>query len=372
MEPHFLQRCLELALRGGTAVMPNPRVGAVLVHQGSILAEGWHEHYGGPHAEVNCLNLVDDPQLLAASTLYVSLEPCSHHGKTPPCADLIIRKGIKHVVIGSEDPNPKVAGRGIKRLQESGIAVELADDPAPFRASNAAFWCNQLQQRPYITLKWAQTADGKMGTRGQRLHITGPEAQAFTHQLRASHQAILVGAGTALADQPSLATRSYPGSNPLRVVLDREGALIVQNFTLPGGGPSLLLTRLGAPHLPQGFVPMPTGMQVHQALHAYPHAHWLLPSLPLELWDDLSLLFAALYTQLGIGSILVEGGALLAQAMLQASLYDQLFVLQAPSTAPEGDVLAPNLPPTVALHYHGQLGHDQLLASFAPTQKPLV
>ena len=156
----YLQRCLQLAQMGGTHVGPNPQVGAVLVHKNRIIGEGFHAYYGGPHAEVMAVEKVSDPSLLPEATLYVSLEPCNHHGKTPPCTDLILRNKIPRVVIGCLDPDPRVSGGGVARLREHGVDVQLAENTMDFVYPNRAFFVNQQCKRPYITLKWAQTQNG--------------------------------------------------------------------------------------------------------------------------------------------------------------------------------------------------------------------
>ncbi len=219
----YLHRCYTLAKNGRYNVAPNPMVGAVLATENEILSEGFHQQYGGPHAEPNCLQSVN--HIPANATLYVSLEPCSHFGKTPPCANLIIDRGIKRVVIGNLDPNPQVAGNGIKKLEEAGIEVLVANHPIG-EELNKTFNYFHRNKKPYITLKWAQTADGFIGTgTHERLHISNPVSNQWVHQLRAQHQAILVGYNTALLDNPSLDCRHVDGKNPIPFVLDPKLAL---------------------------------------------------------------------------------------------------------------------------------------------------
>ena len=246
----YMSRCLQLARLGEYYVAPNPMVGAVLVESrdervGSreiILGEGWHEQYGGPHAEPNCLRNAEEnyPEGIdyKRCTLYVSLEPCSHYGKTPPCAELIIKKGIGRVVVGCLDPNPKVAGRGVRMMQEAGIEVYVGVLEDECRELNKRFFCLQEKGRPYVTLKWAQTADGYIDVRrigdeakGGRqeastpLIISTPLMKQLVHQQRAENMAIMVGTNTVLMDNPRLLTTHWSGRNPIRVTLDRHGVL---------------------------------------------------------------------------------------------------------------------------------------------------
>ena len=246
----YMSRCLQLARLGEYYVAPNPMVGAVLVESrdervGSreiILGEGWHEQYGGPHAEPNCLRNAEEnyPEGIdyKRCTLYVSLEPCSHYGKTPPCAELIIKKGIGRVVVGCLDPNPKVAGRGVRMMQEAGIEVYVGVLEEECRELNKRFFCLQEKGRPYVTLKWAQTADGYIDVRrigdeakGGRqeastpLIISTPLMKQLVHQQRAENMAIMVGTNTVLMDNPRLLTTHWSGRNPIRVTLDRHGVL---------------------------------------------------------------------------------------------------------------------------------------------------
>jgi len=223
----YMARCLQLARHGELTTAPNPMVGAVIVHDGRIIGEGWHRCYGGPHAEVNAVRSVlpEDEHLLPQSTIYVSLEPCSHWGKTPPCAELLVEKGFRRIVVGCLDPNEKVAGRGIRRLQEAGAEVVTGVLENECRWLNRKFMTFHTLHRPYITLKWAESADGYIDRRrecaddGQPVHFSSPWTQMLVHHLRATHEAILVGRRTWELDCPSLTTRLWPGHNPKRIVL---------------------------------------------------------------------------------------------------------------------------------------------------------
>ena len=221
-----MQRCLELAVKGLGNVAPNPMVGCVIVCDGEIVAEGYHEFYGGPHAEPNAIKQVGDA-ILKKSTLYVTLEPCSHHGKTPPCADLIINKGVKKVVIGNLDSNPLVSGRGIQKLKEAGIELEYRVLDKECKELNKRFFTFHEKKRPYIILKWAQTQDGfisriPLPKNKEDNWITGKESKDLVHQWRGEESAILIGYNTALVDNPLLTTRLVEGKNPVRLIIDKN------------------------------------------------------------------------------------------------------------------------------------------------------
>ena len=219
----YMRRCITLALKGGGYTAPNPLVGAVLVHQGRIIGEGFHEYYGGLHAEVNCLRSVAeiDFPLIRKSTLYVSLEPCSHFGKTPPCTDLIIDNEIPEVVIGCTDSFEKVKGSGISKLAADGIKVTKDILHKECRGLNKRFFTFHEKHRPYILLKWAQSADGFIaGEKSARIKISNESTDSLVHQWRAAEAAILAGTNTVLSDDPSLTVRHVPGRNPVRAVID--------------------------------------------------------------------------------------------------------------------------------------------------------
>ena len=228
----YIRRCLQLARLGEYYVAPNPMVGAVLVHVDSaghdeIVAEGWHKEYGGPHAEVNCLREAEEKGIVSFEdcTLYVSLEPCSHYGKTPPCARLLIEKKIPRVVIGCMDPNEQVSGRGVRMLHNAGIEVVTGVLEDECRALNKRFMCLHEKHRPYVILKWAQTADGFLDykERGDKpLVISNAVTKQLVHQMRAENMAIMVGTRTALLDNPRLLTTRWSGRNPVRVLPDRH------------------------------------------------------------------------------------------------------------------------------------------------------
>jgi len=226
-----MRRCLELASAAQGMTYPNPLVGSVVVHKGKIIGEGYHLKAGGPHAEVVAINSVSDKSLLRDSTLYVNLEPCSHFGKTPPCADFIIANKIPRVVIGTVDTSKKVSGKGLKKLREAGCEVVSGVLETECRWLNRRFFTSNEKQRPWIVLKWAQSADGyldivRTGNNDQKpTWISGKPERVLVHKWRASEQSILVGAGTIRADNPSLNVREWKGNDPVKLILSKSGVL---------------------------------------------------------------------------------------------------------------------------------------------------
>lgn len=300
--------------------MPNPQVGAVVVHRGRIIGEGWHAVYGGPHAEVQALDSVRSPEQLSESTLYVSLEPCCHDGKTPPCTKRILQHRIPRVVIGCTDPNPDVAGRGAGQLQEAGVEVEFAEDPRPFEELITPFRVNLQEQRPYIVLKWAQTRDGFMGHTDGRLMISGPRARRYGHRLRSRMPAIMIGKRTALMDDPLLTLRHFPGQHPIRIVWDRREDLPTSLRLFWPGTPVIVLTESN--------------------VRKVGHIEYHQPSGGL---DDLRGVMQYLYQRRKIGGLLVEGGPTLLNLFMETQLYDELHVLQSTGIK-GGTVRAPEIP----------------------------
>ncbi len=223
----FIKRCFDLAKLGAGSVSPNPMVGSVLIHEGKIIGEGFHEKYGEAHAEVNCLASVsiDNQRFIPESTLYCNLEPCHHFGKTPPCVNLILDKKIPRVVISNLDPNPLTAGKSIEKMRNAGIEVTTGALEKEGQFLNRAFFTSIEKKRPFIILKWAEFADGFIGKKGERTAISGPVAQRLSHLWRSEIDAILVGTNTAIIDNPSLTNRYFFGKNPTRMVVDFEKKL---------------------------------------------------------------------------------------------------------------------------------------------------
>jgi len=219
----FMRRALEIARYGHGQVSPNPLVGCVIVHDKKIIGEGWHRKFGEAHAEVNAVQSVEKKDLLAESTVYVTLEPCSHYGKTPPCADMLIAQRVRKVVISNLDCNPLVSGRGVARLKASGIEVSHGILEAEGSSLNRRFFTMMKEKRPYIVLKWAQTADGFMARETyDSKWISNVFSRQLTHKWRTEEDAILVGTTTALRDNPQLTVRDWSGRNPIRIVIDRN------------------------------------------------------------------------------------------------------------------------------------------------------
>ncbi|MFM7757361.1 MAG: bifunctional diaminohydroxyphosphoribosylaminopyrimidine deaminase/5-amino-6-(5-phosphoribosylamino)uracil reductase RibD [Crocinitomicaceae bacterium] len=230
MDERFMHRALFLAKLGLGKVAPNPLVGCVIVHDNIIIGEGYHQFYGGPHAEVNALKQVENPDLLKKATVYVTLEPCSHFGKTPPCSDLLIKSGVKNVVIGTKDSNPLVSGKGIEKLKKAGIDVIENVLENECRKINRRFFTFHEKSRPYVILKWAQTSDGYLDKQRSSDEIginwiTEPETKSLVHKWRSEEQAILVGRNTIMNDNPSLTVRDFSGKNPIRIVIDSQLAI---------------------------------------------------------------------------------------------------------------------------------------------------
>ena len=227
----FMRRCLDLAVRAEGMTYPNPLVGSVVVHEGVVIGEGYHLKAGAPHAEVNAINSVSDKSLLSKSTIYVSLEPCSHSGKTPPCADFIISNNIRRVVVGTADTSDKVTGKGISRLKEAGCDITIGVLETECRRINRKFFTFHEKKRPYITLKWAQSADGfidlirRNKPSAEQNWITGKSERVLVHKWRAVEEAILVGAGTIRADNPRLNVRFWNGNDPIKIILSRSANL---------------------------------------------------------------------------------------------------------------------------------------------------
>ncbi len=242
----LMQRCLQLAELGSGQTAPNPLVGAVLAYGDQIIGEGYHTRYGAAHAEVECLQNIAPAyhHLIPAATLYVSLEPCCHHGKTPPCTDLILRSGIKKVVIATTDPFPAVNSGGVRLLREAGVEVQVGLLEKASRWMNRRFFTFHQQHRPYIILKWAQTIDGMMGSLAtERWMISNTLSQRQLHQWRSEEQAILVGYRTAILDNPSLTTRLVPGKNPLRMVIDPKNELPAHLTVFQDGLPVVIFNQ---------------------------------------------------------------------------------------------------------------------------------
>ena len=304
----YMQRCIDLAKLGERRVAPNPMVGSIIVHHGKIIGEGYHQIYGGPHAEVNAINSVKDITQLSSSTLYVNLEPCAHFGKTPPCSDLIVEKKIPRVVIGTVDPFAKVAGKGIEKMKKAGIEVEVGILAKKCMELNRRFFTFHKEKRPYIILKWAQTADGFVDIDrdkhefGQPTWITNEMARIAVHKQRSTESAILIGTNTALKDNPSLTLRDWYGEQPLRVVPDRKNRL-PKNLNLFGNkAPTWILA------------PQPYPDQRKMTLISMNADRDTIDELLLSLHKE------------DILSVIVEGGPKMLQSFIDKRLWDEAHV----------------------------------------------
>ncbi len=306
-----MSRALGLAAMGLGKVSPNPMVGCVIVSGESIVAEDWHKIYGGPHAEVNAVNQVADPSVLPQCTAYVNLEPCSHFGKTPPCADLLVSKRLRRVVIGATDPNPLAAG-GIKKLEKAGIQVVAGVLQEECDYLNRRFFRSIAKDRPYIILKWAQTEDGFIARPNfESKWISGPEARKLVHKWRSQEDAVMVGTNTAHYDNPRLNVRDWSGRHPVRVVLDRRLRLsrelnlfdqswltFCYNLEKNHEIQNLTLVKLE----PEGFLPQVMGDLFKRGIH----------------------------------SVMVEGGSTLIQELINDDLWDEIRLFQSPGLFEQG------------------------------------
>jgi len=341
-----MKRCLELARKGFGSVAPNPMVGCVIVHEGQRIAEGYHRQFGGPHAEVDAISKVANTELLKACTLYVNLEPCSHHGKTPPCADLIIAKKIPYVVIAMPDPNPFVAGKGIAALLRNGVDVKIGVEEEAALFLNRRFVTSMKKKRPYIILKWARSADGfidhvRSPEQDRPAGISSQESLVLSHQWRSEESAILVGTNTVLADDPQLTVRYTQGRNPVRVTFDRRERIPSYARILDGMAPTIVFnpdknyTGEWAEYVRIDFDNNPL-MSAMQELH-----------------------------ERNLQSVLVEGGAAILNEFIKAGLWDEARVFCSPDNLSAG-VAAPKFDFPIGEEYKS--GTDSVKIYYNPAQ----
>ncbi|OEK03217.1 riboflavin biosynthesis protein RibD [Roseivirga sp. 4D4] len=301
----FMQRALELAELGRGHVSPNPMVGCVIVYEGQIIGEGYHKKYGEAHAEVNAINAVSDKNLLTQATVYVTLEPCSHHGRTPPCADLLVANQVKRVVIGAVDTNPLVGGKGIKKIEEAGIEVTHGLLSEESRSLNKRFFSFIENKRPYIILKWAQTADGFVARENfDSKWISGETSRNLVHQWRAKEDAIMVGTRTAQYDNPQLNVRNWEGEDPVRVVIDKN-LFLPRDLKLFDGQQKTLV-----------YNDKKTDSSKN------------LEFINVENDDYLKFILQDLYNR-KVQSIIIEGGSTLLFSFIEAGLWDEARVFSA-------------------------------------------
>lgn len=318
-----MRRALGLAEKGAGHVSPNPMVGCVIVSaDGRIIGEGWHRRYGEGHAEVNAVASVKEREALRVATVYVTLEPCSHYGKTPPCAELLAGLPVARVVAGMQDPNPKVSGRGLERLRQAGKEVVAGVCEAECRELNRRFITAHTQRRPYVTLKWAMDTAGAMGHRktdGQApLHYSNALNTCEVHRLRTVHDAILIGRRTAIADNPALTARRWPGRSPRPIVIGGNGEPLPPTLTLSEREDLILAPRIDTP---EGW------------------RAWL----------------SSLFSDYGLTSVLVEGGSRLLETLLAEGVWDEIRRETCPQRV-GGDLPAPVLPINAELVHHELIG----------------
>ena len=307
----YMERCLALAGKGLGRVAPNPMVGSVIVVGDKIIGSGYHERYGGPHAEVNAINSVANKELLKKSTLFVNLEPCSHYGKTPPCADLIIKYKIPCVVVGCTDTFSKVNGQGIKKLKRAGIDVKVGILEEKCRILNKTFFTYHEKGRPYIILQWAQTIDGfidrkrTVGSAKKPLQVSGKQSKILTHTWRSQTDAVMVGTNTVLLDNPRLTTRMVKGKNPLRIAIDRDLKIPEKFNLLDRTTPTIIFTtkNVASKHNLE-FVKINFKKNI-------------IPQILKELYKR------------KIQSVIIEGGAQTLNSFIKAKLWDEMRVFKA-------------------------------------------
>jgi diaminohydroxyphosphoribosylaminopyrimidine deaminase / 5-amino-6-(5-phosphoribosylamino)uracil reductase len=325
----YMQRCIAIAQLGAGNVAPNPLVGAVLVYEGNIIGEGYHQKYGEAHAEVNCINSVaeENVSLIAKSILYVSLEPCAHFGKTPPCVDLILKYNIPHVVIGCRDSFEKVNGKGIEKLKAAGVKVEFGILEKECRILNKIFFTFQEKKRPYIILKWAQTNDGFIAAEdGAPIKISNDFANKRIHKLRAETAAILVGKNTALKDNPSLTTRLWEGKNPVRIIIDTNLELKNNFNVFNDEAPTIIINK--KKHETVGniiFYKIAEGKAVTEGI------------------------IECLYEQ-QLNAVIIEGGATTLQYFIDANLWDEAIIITSTIMNIKTGIFSPKLKGDILLY----------------------
>ena len=338
----YINRCLQLAKMGFPAAAPNPSVGAVVVFENKIIGEGFTSAYGGNHAEVNAILTVKNKLLLSKSTLYVSLEPCSHFGKTPPCADLIIRNKIPKVVIGIGDSHEKVAGAGIQKLRDAGVEVQVGVLEKECWAANKRFFTFLEKKRPYIVLKWAESLDGFIApsqqVRGQSVAISNQISRQLAHKFRSENQAILVGTHTVLMDNPKLNVRNWTGKNPVRIVLDRTRKIDNAYFVTDLTQKTIVITE-------------------QKKIQSIDNLLFEYCIFDQHLFENV----CSILQKHKIQSVLVEGGAQTLQGFIDANLWDECHVFKTDTVFKSG-VAAPkikyeNVKKTTVLN-------DQLVTSY--------
>ena len=315
----YMKRCIELAKNGLGTTYPNPLVGSVIVHEGKIIGEGWHKKAGEPHAEVNAVKSVKDKSLLKEATIYVSLEPCSHFGKTPPCCNLIIANEIPNVVVGSVDPFAKVAGSGIKKLVENGKNVTVGILEAECNELNKRFFTFHQKQRPFIILKWAETTDGFIAPISKEekapVWITNQYSRQLVHKWRTEEQAILVGTNTVLYDNPKLDARDFSGNNPIRIALDKSGKISDKFHLKNKSQKTIFITES------KNFISTENCIYENTIFDT-----------------DLTSSICSILHKQEIQSVIIEGGSKTLQSFINANLWDEARVFIGQTTFQNGTI----------------------------------
>jgi diaminohydroxyphosphoribosylaminopyrimidine deaminase/5-amino-6-(5-phosphoribosylamino)uracil reductase len=319
----YISRCIQIAKNGLGTSYPNPMVGSVIVYDGKIIGEGWHRKAGEPHAEVNAVQSVKDKSILEKATIYVSLEPCSHFGKTPPCCDLIIKSGIPNVVIGTVDPNIQVAGNGIKKLIEAGVNVTVGVLEEECFQLNKRFFTFHNKKRPFIILKWAESQDGFIAPAEKEekkpVWITNQYSRQLVHKWRSEEQAILVGTQTAIDDNPKLDVRDWTGNNPIRIVLDAKGRIPKDNHLFDSQIKTIVIC---------------------QESEANTQENCIFESIDFE--GNIAEQALKIFYKHQIQSIIVEGGLRTIQTFIDAGIWDEARVFKGNTFINEGTA-APKL-----------------------------
>ncbi len=348
IEKKYLQRCFDLAQLGNGSTSPNPCVGSVIVYDNEIIGEGWHQYYGGAHAEVNAVASIPSSKrhLLPMSTIYVSLEPCFHFAKTPPCVDLILKENIRHVVVAFKDPNPKVAGQSIKKLHLNGIPAKILYDNNNTKSENFiinkqaphAFFTNILHERPYIILKWAETADGFLGKIDEQTPISNELSKRLVHKWRSECDGIMIGRKTAETDNPKLNNRYYFGKSPVRIVLDRTNRLDSSLHLFDNTLKTFVYCEKQQPNIDNTVrsegIPMERDSYVQRTPFGGEGGNFVLKKGEnIEInnlkFDDnlLNNIMTDLLSK-KIGILLVEGGAALLNSFIEKNLWDEARVIK--------------------------------------------
>ncbi|TPN82096.1 bifunctional diaminohydroxyphosphoribosylaminopyrimidine deaminase/5-amino-6-(5-phosphoribosylamino)uracil reductase RibD [Aquimarina algicola] len=324
IQEKYIKRCITLAKNGFGTTYPNPMVGSVVVHNDKIIGEGWHYKAGQPHAEVNAIASVRDTSLLEESTIYVSLEPCNHFGKTPPCSDLIIQKGIKKVVIGTVDTFAKVSGAGIQKLMQAGCDVTVGILEKECLELNKRFFTFHNKKRPYIILKWAETKNKyiapKHTDKRAPVWITNARSRQLVHKWRTEENAILVGGRTVVQDNPKLTSRDWSGQNPVRIIIDKTGKIPDNSYILDRNTKTIILTS-------KEHTRASDDMLIYETLHSK---------------NDIEEQICTILHKHDIQSVIIEGGAFTLQSFIDKNLWDEARVFTGDSTFING-IEAPSL-----------------------------